>query len=1027
MGSFKTSARAVELLGRKQIRDSITALAELMKNSYDADAEFLQVDFVTNENKSISLCDNGVGMDEEDIKNKWLVLGTKSKKSREKRTTEKNRRLMGEKGIGRLAVARLGQQMWLISKKKDSGWNILFLNWNLFENPDLFLDDVQIPAEYNVSFLNFEKCFKRLKQLQLKNLEVNIWNTEKHIKTKQHWIEQIEVNQPDMNLINELCERIDIEGNQGTIIYSNCLNDDWYRYLSAKITSEEDLVAKKNKNRLQAFLTDLNKADDGFDVEVFLNGEPQDFSAEFDNEDFNIYDVKIEGKIEKGSFYGSIDAKNVDSLLLDEANRLLSAGLSVTTGIFSWEKYDCGPFFIKFCYVESDEKKSSLTENERNIVKARSKIVGGISIYRDNVRVLPYGELENDFLGIEQRRSRHAGNYMFSHRNTYGRIDITSEENPMLEDKSSREGLLENQEFYYFIKTVENLLIRVARELLTDARVNSLKLRDSYIEKNQKIHEEKERISAYEKELATAFQIEKKKAEQKLKLEKKKINSLVNSQVKFLDQLIDEMNDSKDFTYKDLLSKSSELDHLRRKLQNELKLNEDEALIKTSEKFEHRYLIDFLDEIEGHNHEIIRMVSKHSEYIEGIIQELSTELSKEIRRQKNQFVNKEKIVRSLKEKYEEIQKVVKNNQSTIEEMIKNCETIFSKRSSELDHLLKEQTMFSEEIVAEVQDLSKNFYGILDSFEEELKKIDVSDKEDFELDQKIQELTKEILELESLWKDNFEKSIKIIDEERESKESKFEILKSKFNSEENFIVNDLSRENYHLKNELEIYSGLASLGLNAEIVDHEMNQLFVNVFDAINQAKLGIDDEYAEYYLSQIDAGFRAISSRQSQLSPGLRTKNTYKKKTNIRKMIDDLSFFFVNRLEHNGIDFINKVSEDVELKISLSKVYPVLSNIIYNGIYWVTDRDEKKILIHYDRDENALYIEDSGPGITPRIKDKIFEPFFSTSSTGRGLGLTISKKVLEEQGYSLEVVLDQKDKILIGACFKIKFNEESLG
>lgn len=70
MGSFRTSARAVELLGKKQIRDSITALAELMKNSYDADSEFLQVDFNTRENVSITLCDNGVGMDQFDIENK---------------------------------------------------------------------------------------------------------------------------------------------------------------------------------------------------------------------------------------------------------------------------------------------------------------------------------------------------------------------------------------------------------------------------------------------------------------------------------------------------------------------------------------------------------------------------------------------------------------------------------------------------------------------------------------------------------------------------------------------------------------------------------------------------------------------------------------------------------------------------------------------------------------------------------------------------------------------------------------------
>lgn len=47
MSGFKTKARTVELLGRKQIRDSVTALAELMKNAYDADAPWLRVEFST--------------------------------------------------------------------------------------------------------------------------------------------------------------------------------------------------------------------------------------------------------------------------------------------------------------------------------------------------------------------------------------------------------------------------------------------------------------------------------------------------------------------------------------------------------------------------------------------------------------------------------------------------------------------------------------------------------------------------------------------------------------------------------------------------------------------------------------------------------------------------------------------------------------------------------------------------------------------------------------------------------------------
>lgn len=107
--------------------------------------------------------------------------------------------------------------------------------------------------------------------------------------------------------------------------------------------------------------------------------------------------------------------------------------------------------------------------------------------------MLPYGEPDNDFLELEERRSRKAGYYLFSHRNMFGRIDITSSENPYLEDKSSREGFIENQYYNYFIRTLQNLLIRISVDFLGEMNKNSFKLRQSYLAYNQeKKKEEKE-------------------------------------------------------------------------------------------------------------------------------------------------------------------------------------------------------------------------------------------------------------------------------------------------------------------------------------------------------------------------------------------------------------------------------------------------------------------------------------------------------------------------------------------------------
>ena len=59
-------------------------------------------------------------------------------------------------------------------------------------------------------------------------------------------------------------------------------------------------------------------------------------------------------------------------------------------------------------------------------------------------------------------------------------------------------------------------------------------------------------------------------------------------------------------------------------------------------------------------------------------------------------------------------------------------------------------------------------------------------------------------------------------------------------------------------------------------------------------------------------------------------------------------------------------------------------------------------------------------------KEKIFEPFVSFKPNGRGLGLTVAKKVIESQGHRLEIASDE-EKTLAGACFKITFSKDAIG
>ena len=125
---FKTRARILCQLGEQLIKNEGIALLELIKNAYDADASLCDVVMsnpTSPENGSIVIQDDGIGMNYDTIVNVWLEIGTDHKANLEpgksaKRTSKFKRICLGEKGIGRLGVHRLGREIELISHAKDS-------------------------------------------------------------------------------------------------------------------------------------------------------------------------------------------------------------------------------------------------------------------------------------------------------------------------------------------------------------------------------------------------------------------------------------------------------------------------------------------------------------------------------------------------------------------------------------------------------------------------------------------------------------------------------------------------------------------------------------------------------------------------------------------------------------------------------------------------------------------------------------------------------------------------------------------
>ena len=116
-----------ELLGVQNFTNAESAILELVKNAYDAEVLNLTIKF--NENQLI-IEDDGIGMNAEDIKKYWMHIGKSQKKYNIIDKNNKNRVLAGSKGLGRFALARLGESVRLFSKKENDNSVVWTTDWN---------------------------------------------------------------------------------------------------------------------------------------------------------------------------------------------------------------------------------------------------------------------------------------------------------------------------------------------------------------------------------------------------------------------------------------------------------------------------------------------------------------------------------------------------------------------------------------------------------------------------------------------------------------------------------------------------------------------------------------------------------------------------------------------------------------------------------------------------------------------------------------------------------------------------------
>lgn len=473
MANFRTKARAIDLLGKNQIADLPTAITELWKNGYDAYGDYLvarlyQAGYGDVNHDMFLISDDGCGMDRNDILNKWIVIGTGNKRNSNEKLSEaerlykKQRVPLGEKGIGRLSVAYLGNHMLMLSKKENSDIQVLFMNWKILDNYEMFLDEVEIPLTSISKISDIDFAYESLKREFMENFDSDSW---KHfVNVKEEVMESLTEYGKIPEVVKNVLESHFMGRKHGTIFM---VFDPISELRELEIENSAEVVVKEDRERAAEQTNYIRSALSGlfnpFDTElteeraVNLKNEVNDEFSE--SPCFLIYgsDGKIYDFLNLKDFYTVDEFEECEHWIkgsFDENGKFSGVIKAYNNEQFSYHfvprerlRTKVGKMELKVAFWEAQQAKSIMSPEIWKAYEKKAENYSGLYLYRDGFRVLPYGRTDFDFLGFEENRSKGAGYYYFSHRKMFGYIGISKKGNPQLIDKSGREGLISNDAY----------------------------------------------------------------------------------------------------------------------------------------------------------------------------------------------------------------------------------------------------------------------------------------------------------------------------------------------------------------------------------------------------------------------------------------------------------------------------------------------------------------------------------------------------------------------------------------------------
>lgn len=375
---FSVDSSVIERLGRELVARHETAVSELVKNAYDADATLATLNFVNvdYEGGTLVIEDNGSGMTRDQLINGFMRISSSSKIHEPVSPLFKRSRA-GKKGIGRFSAQRLGSNLTIVTQIKNSDTALkIIVDWD----------------EYSMD--------------------------------------------NDIIFISNKIAEIPKEKEQGTKLIIDNLREWWSEAMIKRVYRYAiDVIQPFPLSKIKDEIND-EIIDPGFAIQCSKDGNE---IASHESMFYQHALAEIDGFVnERGDAFWTINKSKVDAITPNPVK------IDNTESSFSKLK---GIQFKAYYFIHGSDL---IPKQVRSYIKEAAKESGGIRLYRNGFRVLPYAEPQDDWLGLDASIRRRTVLPVHGNINFFGFVEIGDSNDEFIE-LSSREGLLKNDAYFELI------------------------------------------------------------------------------------------------------------------------------------------------------------------------------------------------------------------------------------------------------------------------------------------------------------------------------------------------------------------------------------------------------------------------------------------------------------------------------------------------------------------------------------------------------------------------------------------------